>query len=140
MDYRKMTAPCGLDCFNCLTFLASNDEETIRSVAEELKVDPEEIKCRSCREMGGVITSQGMTEPCPIFLCAQERGHEFCSQCEDFMCEKLDPNSQSRERTPCNIRVINLSLIKRMGVEKWAKEKQRRARKVQEEMIAKYDL
>jgi hypothetical protein len=27
MDYKRMTSPCGLDCFNCLMYLASEDEE-----------------------------------------------------------------------------------------------------------------
>ena len=140
MDYKELTAPCGLDCFNCLTYLASQDEEVIGSVAQELGIALEEAKCLGCREMKGVITSQGMSEPCPIFVCAEERGHTFCFECEDFICEKLDPNSEQSKKAHCNVRTINLTLIKRMGVEKWAKEKKRRVKKIQEEMIAKYDL
>ncbi len=140
MDYKELTAPCGLDCFNCLTYLASQDEEVIGSVAEELGIDIEQAKCRGCRTMNGIIPSQGMTEPCPIYACAEERGHTFCFECEDFICDKLDPNSATIKKAACNVRTINLTLIKRMGVEKWAKEKMRRVRKIQEDMIAKYDL
>jgi hypothetical protein len=27
MDYYQMTAPCGLDCFNCTFFLAHENQE-----------------------------------------------------------------------------------------------------------------
>ncbi len=140
MEYKELTAPCGLDCFNCLTFLASRDDEVIGSVAEELGIAIEDAKCHGCRMMKGVITSQGMSEPCPIFICAEEKGHTFCFECEDYMCDKLDPNSEQSRNSACNVRAINLTLIKRMGVDKWAREKMRRAKKIQSEMIAKYDL
>jgi len=32
MDYLKMTAPCGLDCFNCQYFLAREDQEAMNTV------------------------------------------------------------------------------------------------------------
>jgi hypothetical protein len=140
VDYKELTAPCGLDCFNCLTYLASQDEEVIGSVAEELGISVEDAKCTGCRNMGGLIPSQGMTKPCPIFVCAEEKGHTFCFECADFMCAKLDPNSAQSGQAACNVRTINLTLIKRMGVDKWAREKMRRVRKIQEEMITKYNL
>ena len=27
MDYKQMTAPCGLDCFNCPAYLAKDNEK-----------------------------------------------------------------------------------------------------------------
>ena len=140
MDYLELTAPCGLDCFNCLTYLASQDDEVIGSVAEELGITLEQAKCFGCRSMKGIIPSQGMTEPCPIFACAEERGHTFCFECEDFICDKLNPNSDKSRQAACNVRTINLTLIKRMGLDRWVKEKRRRVKKIQEEMIARYDL
>lgn len=29
MDYQKMTEPCGLDCFNCIGYLANEDADLI---------------------------------------------------------------------------------------------------------------
>lgn len=31
MDYFQMTAPCGLDCFNCHFFLAREDQKAIET-------------------------------------------------------------------------------------------------------------
>ena len=41
MDYHQMTAPCGLDCFNCAFFLAHEDQEAMKQVeqwSEELNI------------------------------------------------------------------------------------------------------
>ena len=32
MDYLKLTAPCGLDCFNCHFFLAHEDQKAMSKV------------------------------------------------------------------------------------------------------------
>ena len=32
MDYYQMTAPCGLDCFNCHFYLARKDKEAMGTV------------------------------------------------------------------------------------------------------------
>ena len=34
MDYGWMTAPCGLDCFNCHFFLASGNKESMEVLEE----------------------------------------------------------------------------------------------------------
>jgi hypothetical protein len=36
MDYTKMTAPCGLDCFNCPMYLANENEKLRNTIAERL--------------------------------------------------------------------------------------------------------
>ena len=44
MDYFQMTAPCGLDCFNCHFFLAHEDQEamnTVEKLSEEYDIPVE---------------------------------------------------------------------------------------------------
>ena len=35
MDYYQMTAPCGLDCFNCTFFLAHEDQEAMNTYYQQ---------------------------------------------------------------------------------------------------------
>jgi hypothetical protein len=65
MDYKQMTAPCGLACFDCVVYRANEDEAMRALVAEQF----------------GIL--------------------------------------------PHNTKMFNLCLIKRMGVEAWAKDKAR---------------
>jgi hypothetical protein len=129
MDYAQMTSPCGLDCFNCPMFLATKDEQLKQRIGQELGMSIDNLQCRGCRPEGGLIAFQGMTEPCPIFQCAQQGGNHFCCDCETFPCDLLDPLADPSYRFPCNIRVFNLCLIKKTGVERWARCKARRVRK-----------
>ena len=34
MDYKQMTAPCGLDCFNCPMYLANENEEMRTAISK----------------------------------------------------------------------------------------------------------
>ena len=138
MDYRHMTSPCGLDCFNCPMFLASKNEEVRKSVGEELNIDPDMVQCSGCRSQDGKITCHGMTEPCPIYTCAREKGHLFCSDCDEFFCELLQKGAVEKAGVPCNVYLLNLTLIKRMGVDKWASKKLKEAKK--NYYKEKYDL
>jgi len=140
MDYHLMSSPCGLDCFNCPMYLATMDEQIRVSVGEELGLPSDKVQCRGCRNEGGLIAFQGMSEPCPIYACSNGRNHEFCSDCDDFPCDLLHPLAEPKEMVPCNIKTFNLCLIKRMGVEKWAKEKSRRVRQTYYQTISKYGL
>jgi hypothetical protein len=38
MDYTQMTAPCGLDCFNCALYLANDNEKIRKAVAGKIQI------------------------------------------------------------------------------------------------------
>jgi len=67
MDYRQMTAPCGLDCFNCPVYLAGENEKLKKAVAERLNIPSERVACRGCRNERGRIEFLNMTEPCNVY-------------------------------------------------------------------------
>ncbi|MFH1090377.1 MAG: DUF3795 domain-containing protein [Pseudomonadota bacterium] len=123
MDYFLMTAPCGLDCFNCPMYQARESEDLRNKIASRLGLSPQEAQCPGCRPLGGTIPFLGMTQPCKVYRCISEKGLDFCGDCEDFPCDNLHPYADRADRVPHNTKVFNLCLIKKMGLEKWAQEK-----------------
>jgi hypothetical protein len=128
MDYLKMTAPCGLDCFNCAIYLAGENEEIRASVAKRMNVPLELAVCRGCRTEGGCVTAIGAVEPCHVWKCISQKGLNFCYECSDFPCDHLHPYADKAAERPHNVKVFNLNLIKKMGLESWAKDKAKKVR------------
>ena len=123
MDYTQMTAPCGLDCFNCPMYLANKNEKLRNVIAEKLNIPLEMAVCRGCRNESGTIAFLNMTEPCSVYKCSENRGINFCCDCFEFPCDHLHPYADKASQFPHNTKVFNLCLIKKMGLEAWAKEK-----------------
>ncbi len=126
MDYKKLTAPCGRDCFNCFFFLASQNEEYKINLARKMNLPVEKIVCKGCREIEGkcqVLKNYGFSGNCKIYACVKEKGVEFCSDCSDFPCDLLHPLAHGADKFPHNLKVYNLCMIKKMGLEEWAKNK-----------------
>ncbi len=130
MDYLQMTAPCGLDCFNCHNYLANENEEEKEKLNLDFKLNkipPEVWLCKGCRNQKGILKSHSVffnrTEPCHVYKCTREKNIDFCYECSDFPCDHLHPCADRATQVPHNIKVFNLSLIKKMGLEAWAKKK-----------------
>ena len=137
MDYFQMTAPCGLDCFNCHFFLARKDQEAMREVeklSKEYKIPVDIMLCSGCRNHNGQITLQkhvfGEAHRCAAYECCSAKGLKFCGDCEQFPCDNLHPYADKASDLPHNIKVFNLCLINQMGLEEWAKSKASEVRKV----------
>ena len=120
MDYRHMTAPCGLDCFNCPVYLANENEKLRDAISRNMGVPRERAVCGGCRAENGTIRLMGMTGPCNVYRCIQDRGLELCCDCDDFPCDYLHPYADMAAERPHNTKVFNLCLIKKMGLESWA--------------------
>ncbi len=126
MDYKNLTAPCGRDCFNCFFYMASTNEKYRIILAERLGMEPEKVDCKGCRNNKGdcqVLRNYGFSGTCKIYQCVSSRNEEFCSDCPDFPCDFLHPLAHGAERFPHNLKVYNLCMIKKMGLENWAKNK-----------------
>ena len=123
MDYEQMTAPCGLDCFNCPMYLANEVKKLRTSVSKNLNIPSEKAICKGCRNENGTISFLKMTEPCNVYKCIQNKGLKFCYECSDFPCDHLHPYADRASLFPHNTKVFNLCLIKKMGLETWANEK-----------------
>ena len=130
MNFHQMTAPCGLDCFNCTFFLASGfsgAKPQIEQWSEEYNIPLEIMECKGCRYHDGKIPLQiylfGELHRCATYECTKSKGLHICGNCEDFPCDNLHPYADKAENLPHNIKVFNLCLINKMGLEKWAESK-----------------
>jgi hypothetical protein len=121
MDYLEMTSPCGIDCFNCGLYAAVGNEDLRKVIAERMGIAPEAAQCPGCRAAKGEMPFLGWSAPCPQYVCAREKGHDFCGECDDFPCQWLHPSAYRAEAVPHNYKLYNLLRIKKVGVEDWAK-------------------
>jgi len=135
MDYSQLTAPCGLPCFACYRYLANEDEEMRRLVSRELNIPTEQAACAGCRNLQGQPSHLPM--PCRVYPCALEHWVKFCCDCEDFPCDYLHPYCDHAKLWH-NTKVFHLGLIRKLGVETWAREKA--ARVLQDYSTKKFTL
>ena len=125
MDYRKLTAPCGIDCFNCEVFGDNITPELQAMIAPHMGAEPSQVKCDGCRESGCLVLPEGA---CPTKKCIDDKGVEFCFECDEFPCRKLQPCLDGAAKYPQNFKLFNLCRIQKVGVEKWATEESARIR------------
>jgi hypothetical protein len=116
-DILHLTAPCGIDCFNCEVFEANLTEERRARVAQAYRVPPSQVACRGCREQ-----SCSVAPDCPTRACVLDRELSFCSQCDDFPCVRLQPCREGADRLPHNLKLFNLCRIQAVGLQRWAEE------------------
>ncbi len=117
---RELTAPCGLDCFNCEIYEKNITNEMRTQFAAKLQMNPEEVACKGCRLEETGCKFLGV--PCETVKCVADKNLEFCFECDDFPCVKLQPAKEGADRFPHNFKVYNLCRMKAIGVEKWAEE------------------
>ena len=122
-DFVQMTAPCGLDCFNCPVYLANENDILRQTIAENLGIPAESAVCQGCRNEKGIIGIIQKTDPCPVYTCTSEQGIHNCSECPEFPCDYLHPYADRASSMPHNTKLFNLCLIKKMGIESWAETK-----------------
>lgn len=124
MDYKELTAPCGLFCGSCVLYKAQDDAQLRAETAKKLGWFEDDTQCKGCRPSDSQdcpVIRMGGT--CEVYSCIQEKALHNCSECEDFPCDYLHPYADSANDVPHNTKVFNLCLIKKMGLEKWAEEK-----------------
>ena len=118
-----MTAPCGLDCFNCPAYLAKDNEKLRSVISKKMGAPSEKAFCHGCRNENGTIGFLNMTQPCNVYRCLAEKDMDFCCDCSDFPCDYLHPYAEKASKVPHNTKVFNLCLIKKMGLKPWAESK-----------------
>ncbi len=119
MDHQNLTAPCGIDCFNCQMLEGNITEQLKNTYAALLKKSPDEVACQGCRTMNGCRLHY---QSCDLLDCVKTKRVEFCYQCPEFPCSMLEPALDGADKYPHNLKLYNLCRIQRIGVEEWAKE------------------
>ena len=120
MNKIVLTAPCGLDCFNCPLYEGNITEEWKKQVSTFLKIPVEETPCKGCRGENGNCKF-APNNRCATWDCVQEKGLTYCHECADFPCKLLMPTLQGANY-PHNMKVYNLCRMKLLGIEKWIEE------------------
>lgn len=98
---KQIHAPCGIYCPACPGW--------------------EFFKCKdkgACRGEKGQI---GKFPVCKTYECVTSKDHEFCFQCDEFPCKKLQPIVNLEIFTPHNSKIYNCLMIKKLGLEEWNK-------------------
>ena len=123
-DLKLSTAVCGIDCFNC-EFYYTNIDSFFEKMSEDRKagfasrgMTKEKMLCKGCRISGCTM----IAGKCETLECVKLKKLDFCFECSDFPCSKLQPLAEGADRYPHNLKVYNLITIKNKGLEKWAAE------------------
>lgn len=117
-NWKELTAPCGMDCFNCPIFEANLTEEMKPVIAQRFGIPADKLACKGCRIEGGCR----IHAECKTLDCVREKGVEFCHECADFPCRRLQPMVDGADRYPHNMKVYNLCRIANVGVDRWAEQ------------------
>jgi hypothetical protein len=110
----KLVAPCGIDCGTCELHLCKDNQQLFSYLVSK-GIPQEKLPCSGCRDIEGncpVIGNQ-----CASYTCITEHNLEFCFDCRDFPCSKLNPSADRADVLPHNLKVFNLCTIQRDGVE-----------------------
>jgi hypothetical protein len=123
-ELTNLTAIRGIDCFNC-EFFHTNIDEFFKTMPSEKRamfasrdMTIEKIRCKGCKN-GSCTTIGGK---CDTLECAKEKDMEFCYECAQFPCSRLQPLADYAATAPHNLKVYNLMAIKNRGIEAWAAE------------------
>lgn len=120
-DRKALTAPCGLDCFNCTIYKDNLTSELAEMIHGSTGVPKEEIPCQGCHLQDGKhyhLPKEG----CATLGCVKAKGVALCSDCDDFPCALLAPTADGAGRYPHNMKVYNLCRIKTVGIDRWIEE------------------
>ncbi|UCF32988.1 MAG: DUF3795 domain-containing protein [Phycisphaerales bacterium] len=110
----QLLAPCGLDCGVCELYLSRDDKQLMSALISK-GISEEVLPCEGCRAIEGKCPVLGGT--CATYKCANTKGVVFCSECSGFPCMKLAPAADRADVLPHNIKLYNLCVVQKHGVE-----------------------
>ena len=116
---KELTAPCGMDCFNCPVYVDNITTVVKYVLALRLRLSPRNIPCTGCRKQQGCRLHWNT---CETLDCVKAKGIEFCFECAEFPCSRLQPAADGAAKYPHNMKLYNLCRIKKIGVEQWAEK------------------
>jgi hypothetical protein len=114
----SLVAPCGIDCGTCELYLSKDNQQLFAYLVAK-GIPKEKLPCTGCRDIKGNCPVIG--SKCATYVCVSEKNVDFCFNCRDFPCSKLNPSADRADVLPHNLKVFNLSTIQRDGVEGFIK-------------------
>jgi hypothetical protein len=126
-DKKALTAPCGLDCFNCDVHESKLTDELAELIHVKRGVPKGEIACKGCRQQDGKHFH--LPQGCATLDCVKAKGVQLCCDCNDFPCAFLAPIADLADHYPHNIKLYNLCRIKKVGLDRWIEKEAGQIRK-----------
>ena len=115
----QMTGFCGIYCAECECAKAGDDPKLMEYlIGRGMKA--ENLPCPGCRSVAGNCPAIG--EKCATYQCAVDKGVDFCFECDDFPCDKLNPAADRANILPHNLKAFNLCCIQNQGIEEFSKK------------------
>ncbi|MBN1984112.1 MAG: DUF3795 domain-containing protein [Chitinivibrionales bacterium] len=118
-ERNSLVAACGIDCGVCELYLCKDNTQLFSFLVSK-GIPKEKIPCKGCRIIDGNCPVH--TDTCETYSCVQQKKHDYCYECTDFPCSKLVPAADRADVLPHNLKVFNLTTIKRDGVENFCKK------------------
>ena len=120
----NLVTPCGYCCLSCPAYIDSlcTDEIAIQKEATRASLPVEKLKgdCTGCRPNKGSPHGNVL---CQTYdCCVNEKGLDFCYQCDDFPCLKLAPISAGAEVRRHNTKIYNLLMLKKLGLDEYIRK------------------
>ncbi len=116
-----LVAPCGTYCGHCGVYRVKDDPSLREVIAARMQTISLQnwngVPCPGCRQVGG--NCQFTDGICATYACVTENGLDFCFECPEFPCAKLNPATDRADVLPHNIKLFNLCSIKEHGLTKW---------------------
>lgn len=127
MSDRQLVGVCGIYCGACFVYRAYNDQDqTLIQRLINLGFQEETIQCKGCTSR--VISPR--CAKCSFRDCAAKKGISSCFECGDMPCKALIELSEERARKDnlphLNLCLVNLEALKRVGVQNWLKQQEKR--------------
>ncbi|AGK99807.1 DUF3795 domain-containing protein [Desulfoscipio gibsoniae] len=121
-DDITLVAPCGTYCGDCGAYRVKDDPSLQEVVAERLQrvqINWNGVPCPGCRPSKGKCPL--VDGVCATYACVTEHDVDFCFECPEFPCAKLNPAADRAEILNHNIKVFYLCCIKHQGLAKFLK-------------------
>ncbi len=92
-------------------------DELTKLISVKLGVPKEQIACKGCRQQDG--NHFHLPQGCATLNCIKAKGVKLCSDCKEFPCAFLAPIAEGAAQYPHNMKLYNLSRIKKVGIDRW---------------------
>jgi len=115
----SLVAPCGIDCGICEGYLCRNDEE-LKEYLISRGFPADRLPCDGCRAVKGNCPAKSDT--CTTWKCVTDNAVTFCHECGEFPCNKLAAAADKANILPHNMKVYNLCVVKKRGVNAFVSE------------------
>ncbi|KAB3529584.1 DUF3788 family protein [Alkaliphilus serpentinus] len=93
---KEILTRCGYRCDLCLAYKENIENDDKRQLLSDgwfkffgFRIEVDKIYCEGCIS-SDCLTANLIDTGCPVRPCVIDHGYEDCSQCDDFICEKLE--------------------------------------------------